>query len=181
MRGHAARNMNIQEQRGQYPLYWTGISILVVAADYFSGPVIQFPIAYVIPVLLATWYSGLAWGVFLAVLLSLVRVTFYRAWTEPFLDAVFVINLVIRLIVFVGLALLVNYVASLVQEIKVLKGILPICSNCKKIRMQDGTWSEMEEYISQHSEAEFSHGLCQQCAERMYPRYFQEDQRPKRK
>jgi hypothetical protein len=169
------------ERHWHYPLYWTGVSILVGAADYFSGPIIQFPIAYVVPILLATWYSGRAWGVSLAVLLSLVRLTFSHAWNEPLLDGVVAINLLIRLIVFVGLALLVNHVASLVREIRVLEGILPICSNCKKIRMQDGTWSEMEEYISKHSEAEFSHGLCQQCAEKMYPRYFQKDQRPKRK
>jgi hypothetical protein len=173
--------MSMAERRWQYPFYWIGIGILVVAADYFSGPIIQFPIAYIIPILLATWYSGRTWGVFLAFLLSLVRLTFSHAWNEPLLNSAVAINLVIRLIVFVGLALLVSHIASLVREIRMLKGILPICSNCKKIRMQDGTWTEMEIYIAQHSEAEFSHGLCQQCAEKMYPRYFQKEQQPGRK
>lgn len=55
------------------------------------------------------------------------------------------------------------------DEIKVLQGILPICSNCKKIRDDEGAWKLMEEYISDHSEAEFSHGICQDCLRRLYP------------
>ena len=48
-------------------------------------------------------------------------------------------------------------------EIKTLTGILPICSYCKKIRSDEGYWQQVEEYISQHSKAMFSHGLCPDC------------------
>lgn len=48
-------------------------------------------------------------------------------------------------------------------EIKVLKGLLPICAACKKIRTQEGEWMQMEVYIEKHSHASFSHGLCPQC------------------
>ena len=54
-------------------------------------------------------------------------------------------------------------------EIKTLRGILPICSNCKKIRDDEGYWMAIELYISQHSEAEFSHGVCHECAKTLYP------------
>ena len=54
------------------------------------------------------------------------------------------------------------------EEVKSLSGILPICSFCKKIRDDDGYWKQVEEYISEHSEAVFSHGLCQGCLEEHY-------------
>lgn len=52
------------------------------------------------------------------------------------------------------------------NEIKTLRGILPICSYCKKIRDDKGSWEQMEMYIRDHSEAEFSHGMCPACAEK---------------
>ena len=58
------------------------------------------------------------------------------------------------------------------QEIKVLKGILPICAKCKKIRDDQGYWQQVERYISDHTDARFSHGLCQPCATLLYPEYF---------
>lgn len=54
------------------------------------------------------------------------------------------------------------------KEIRVLKGLLPICAACKKIRDEGGAWRQMESYIRDHSEAEFSHGLCPVCAENAY-------------
>ncbi len=53
------------------------------------------------------------------------------------------------------------------EQIKKLQGILPICSYCKKIRNDAGAWSQMEEYISKHSEAKFSHGICPECFEKI--------------
>lgn len=55
------------------------------------------------------------------------------------------------------------------EEIKILKGIVPICSHCKKIRDDKGYWTQIESYISKHSQAEFSHGICQECLEKYYP------------
>jgi PAS domain S-box-containing protein len=60
-------------------------------------------------------------------------------------------------------------------EIKTLHGILPICSNCKKIRDDEGSWRQMEEYISEHTDSRFSHGLCSDCAQKLYPEYFKKD------
>ncbi len=53
--------------------------------------------------------------------------------------------------------------------VKVLGGLLPICASCKKIRNEAGKWINIEEYISEHSEAEFSHGICPDCSELLYP------------
>jgi PAS domain S-box-containing protein len=57
------------------------------------------------------------------------------------------------------------------DEIKTLKGILPICSSCKNIRDDKGYWQQIESYISDHSDAEFSHGLCPDCIKRLYPEF----------
>jgi len=57
------------------------------------------------------------------------------------------------------------------ENVKMLSGMLPICSSCKKIRDDKGYWSQIEAYVSQHSEAEFSHGICPECARKLYPTY----------
>jgi len=54
-------------------------------------------------------------------------------------------------------------------EVKVLSGLLPICASCKSIRDDKGTWNQMESYIKEHSEAEFSHGVCPDCAKKFFP------------
>ena len=58
------------------------------------------------------------------------------------------------------------------SKIKTLAGLLPICMHCKKIRDDDGYWNQLEAYVSAHSEAEFSHGICPECAKELYPNYF---------
>jgi CheY-like chemotaxis protein len=57
------------------------------------------------------------------------------------------------------------------QEIKTLRGFIPICSACKKIRNDEGYWEAIEVYIRDHSAAEFSHGLCPDCIETLYKKY----------
>jgi two-component system cell cycle response regulator len=55
------------------------------------------------------------------------------------------------------------------ENIRVLKGLIPICSSCKKVRNDDGFWEQVEVYISDHSEADFSHSLCPDCVTKLYP------------
>jgi len=57
------------------------------------------------------------------------------------------------------------------SKIKTLSGMLPICSSCKKIRDDRGYWNQIESYIMCHSEAEFSHSICPECAKILYPEY----------
>lgn len=60
-------------------------------------------------------------------------------------------------------------------QVKTLSGLLPICSSCKKIRDDEGYWNQIEAYIQEHSEAVFSHGLCPECAKKLYPDIFGDD------
>jgi CheY-like chemotaxis protein len=57
------------------------------------------------------------------------------------------------------------------KEIRTLHGIIPICSSCKKIRDDEGAWQDVERYVSEHSEAQFSHGICPGCMLKLYPEY----------
>jgi hypothetical protein len=54
-------------------------------------------------------------------------------------------------------------------NIKTLSGLIPICASCKKIRQDSGYWQQIEAYISDHSEAKFSHGICPECVKKLYP------------
>lgn len=54
-------------------------------------------------------------------------------------------------------------------KVKILQGLLPICASCKKIRDAKGAWTQLEAYISEKSEADFTHGICPECMARLYP------------
>jgi len=69
---------------------------------------------------------------------------------------------------------LIAQLQKAMQEVKVLSGFLPICASCKKIRDDSGYWSQIEEYISKHSNALFSHGICPDCVKKLYPDFHDE-------
>jgi hypothetical protein len=64
---------------------------------------------------------------------------------------------------------LINELKDALAQVKTLSGLLPICSHCKKIRDDKGYWNQIESYIHKHSDAEFSHGICPECAKKYYP------------
>ncbi|MBA7707722.1 hypothetical protein ES703_116601 [subsurface metagenome] len=63
---------------------------------------------------------------------------------------------------------LISELEEALTKIKTLSGLLPICANCKKIRDENGIWHQVEVYVRDHSNAEFTHGLCPKCANTMY-------------
>ena len=69
----------------------------------------------------------------------------------------------------------VGCLQSSLAKVKTLSGLLPICAACKKIRDDEGYWNQIEAYIHKHSEATFSHGICPECAKRLYPEYSPSD------
>lgn len=64
---------------------------------------------------------------------------------------------------------LIQDLRTALSEVKTLQGLIPICASCNKIRDDEGYWSRIEDYISQHSEAELTHGLCPPCIKKLYP------------
>ena len=67
---------------------------------------------------------------------------------------------------------LIKELQDAVADVKVLSGLVPICSNCKKIRDDKGYWTQLEGYIQAHSEAKFSHGVCPDCMKKLYPNFI---------
>ncbi len=67
---------------------------------------------------------------------------------------------------------LIGELQEALARVKTLSGLLPICASCKKIRNDQGYWQQIEAYIRDHSEAEFSHSVCPECAKRLYPEVF---------
>ena len=55
------------------------------------------------------------------------------------------------------------------EEVKTLQGLIPICAYCKKIRDDEGYWKQIEEYLQERSDFHFSHGICPECAKKLYP------------
>ena len=66
---------------------------------------------------------------------------------------------------------LIKELQKVLAQVKTLSGMLPICSGCKKIRDDQGYWNRIETYISEHSDAQFSHGICPDCAKKYFPGY----------
>jgi hypothetical protein len=64
---------------------------------------------------------------------------------------------------------LIERLQAAANEVRTLKGFIPICASCKKVRTDEGYWEQIEKYIKDRSEAEFSHGICPECEEALYP------------
>lgn len=64
---------------------------------------------------------------------------------------------------------LINDLKAALSHVRTLSGLLPICASCKKIRDDHGYWTQIESYIRDHSQAEFTHGVCPECATNLYP------------
>jgi PleD family two-component response regulator len=61
------------------------------------------------------------------------------------------------------------------DQVKTLTGLLPICANCKKVKDDQGYWHQVEVYVQEHSDAEFSHGFCPDCLHELYPEFYPRD------
>ena len=72
----------------------------------------------------------------------------------------------------VELEKIIKKLKKALAKVKTLSGFIPICSHCKKIRDDKGYWTQVEEYVRDHTEAEFSHSLCPDCIKKYYPEYY---------
>ena len=67
---------------------------------------------------------------------------------------------------------LLSQLREALNNVKILSGLVPICASCKQIRDDQGYWNQIDEYITRHSDVKFSHGICPDCAKKLYPDYF---------
>ena len=156
------------------PLWWVALGAIMLAVDYITSETANFPVIYVVPVILAAWYSGKWPAVGLALAVPVFRLLFLVMPNRPsegMTALAFATALRGGFIIILALwfARLAEFERALESRVKVLEGLLPICAFCKNIRNEAGEWEQMEGYISRRSDAEFSHGICPACTETHYP------------
>lgn len=151
--------------------YWF-MALVILLLDFLTGPILMFPILFVIPVTLAAWFLGFRPALTLAILLPLGRFCIASIWESSAPLGYISVNGLIRVAVLAFIAYLVSRTArqtgELQREVKLLEGMLPICSFCKKIRDERNDWKQIETYISTRTDAEFTHSVCPECAQLHY-------------
>ncbi len=90
-------------------------------------------------------------------------------WRESLFETLIILPLALAL---------VYYTHMVFRRMKYLEGFLPICASCKMIRDEQDNWQEVETYIHARSEAHFSHGICPNCAKKLYPDLFTDTELP---
>ncbi len=148
-------------------------AVIVLLVDYLSGKAIRFPILYILPAGLAAWRNQKALAYLIAVFLPLMRIVFHFSWHETQSLSLTHVNALLVASALMFYVYLIDRTAGqtrqLQKKVKVLEGILPICAACKRIRNDAGDYEPIEDYVTRHSEASFSHGLCSVCARKLYP------------
>lgn len=158
------------------------VCVAIDGLDYATGRESDLFVFYFVPVALAAWRAGRGAGILMALIAAV-------AWfesdflSEPsYLWVVGSWDTAMRLTAFLGTALatwkireelareqaLNRALATAMAEVKQLRGIIPMCSFCRKIRDDKNQWIPLESYISKHSDAQVSHGLCPACYKKHY-------------
>ena len=159
------------ESRLRNPWSYAIMALIIFGADLLSSPYLMFPSFYVLPVLLCAWYCSTVLASIQAVLYPLFRLALVvlLEHSHPLMFAgINALNRIAILLLLVYLVARSRRTIELEQEVRMLRGILPTCMFCKRIRDERGSWTEFELYISGHSDARFSHGLCPECGEKHY-------------
>jgi len=151
--------------------WWVPVAIALVAADYFIGPLSQFPVLYVIPVSLAAWYSGRWPAVALAIAVPFFHLVYLLLAMQGTTDTMLLATMTVArgaviLVMALWFARLSEHERQLLRYVVKLEGLLRICSVCKSIRNERGVWEPLEAFITDRSEADFTHGLCPRCVAR---------------
>ncbi len=160
-------------------VWWCVLGILsigIVAIDIGTPSFIDFQIMFLFPVGLSAWYLSRGAGIVFAVVIvgsrfaigQLLQHDEIRIWAAA-------VNGGIRMLVLIGLAVLVAAThdkRTMARRVQILEGLLPICMFCKKIRQNDGTWQQIESYVSERSAAEFTHGICATCRQEHYGKHL---------
>jgi len=145
---------------------------VVVAGDYVTGPYFIFDLFYLAPILFMTWHRGQRAGSILAAVCAVLWYVVMRAVNHPLTHPwMWAWNVAIRfLVTYVVVWLLAHLKRETIElrdalsQVHLLRGMLPICAWCKKIRNDEGYWQQIEQYVQEHSDATFTHGICPACA-----------------
>ncbi len=169
-------------------LYFTcgGLCLVIFLADLAIPRGIAFGVLYVVPVLWSIWDPKTRLTYVLWVTSSmLIVLDYFFSVLGPSISESYINVALSLLAVWSTSALVINWKIvhegrekqiaavkeSILSEVEILRGLLPICASCKKIRDDKAYWRQVEQYVSEHSEAEFSHSICPDCVRKLYPEY----------
>ena len=184
--------MKIKEKRGAsskpshpHALIYTAcifLFTLIFAIDLFIPLGVAAGVPYVAVVLVSLWIPKRNFTVWVALVSSVLTITgfFYSPLGGEMWKVLF--NRALALFAIWTTAVLtlqrktmeeerfraVQKAKQMLEETKILRGLIPICASCKKIRDDKGYWNQIEMYIEKHSDAHFSHGICQECQDKLY-------------
>lgn len=158
-------------------------SSFIFAIDIFSAAGIGDGVPYVTVVLISIWSPRRYFTVFVALCSTLLTIIGFLCAIEDTQLWQILPNRIIAILTIWGTAFLtilrknaeerrekaIAEREKALADVKILRGFLPICASCKKIRDDQGYWSQIEDYIVTHSEADLSHGICPTCARSLYP------------
>ena len=152
------------------------LCLVFVALDWNLVPLHIFPFVFIFPVMLVAWNRDLWLVALCAGALSLTRIVHQMLFSRgpvPFneLADMFICFFVLELLALLTL-LLGRQSRQLRQRVQALEGLLPICSFCKSIRNEKEEWMQLEDFMTRHSGAVFSHGLCPVCAKQHYGEFY---------
>ena len=175
----------------QTAVFFWAVALIILGAvgwfDYATGYELRVFALYFLPVWLIGWHVGLRSGIYMALFAA---GTGFAAdhwsghtYASPGIAGWNALMELGASIVVAGIASVVRTqlrayeklnteLFEMMAQIKRLEGLLPICSACKQIRNDRGEWELMEKYITTHSEAQFSHSVCPECARQLYPQYL---------
>ena len=154
---------------------WWVLTLAVLVIEYDAASVILFPVFFVLPVLLITWNGRLSRALPAVIALGAIRFVFHLHRGLPWGLVGALINAVVRCAVLSLLAVLTAHVArharAMRHRVRLREGMLPICGFCKDLRNDAGERIQPENHISRPSEAQFTTGICPDCAQRQYSAY----------
>jgi hypothetical protein len=171
-------------KQGQTSIIFEALILIAIIGtlDLLTGCEISLSIFYLAPISFVVWYVGRSSGLMVAIVSALVWLLadigaghIYQHSLIPYWNtAVILGEFLLAVLVVSELKHTYEAQSSLVEELKeaidnilTLRGLVPICARCKKIRDDKGYWQEVETYLAEHSEASFTHEMCPQCRKEM--------------
>lgn len=154
------------------PAAWIAIAAIVAVLDHVSGPILQFPILFIVPVTLAAWHGGLKWGLSLSLVLPLFRIVSYSLNAPSWPIGVTVSNALIRMLTLAIMAFFASVAAEKSREVRQLRRLLTLCRYCRRTLGPSGEWERPSTAVSEEPTAELAIVVCPDCAHERYPALF---------
>ena len=166
------------------------IAFVVIAfADYVTAEEFSFAVFYLVPIAFFIWAFDSKWAAAIALASTVVwpsehivsgdakyfqsLVVYWEAGIRLGFYAVFIVTFGAIKQYMTQLHEANDQLKQALSEVRQLRGLLPMCSNCKKIRDDANEWIVLEKYIQTHSDATVSHGMCPECALKLYPEVYE--------